>query len=511
MVIAAALALWLLADVVGEGGEPASARLVPRLIDEPPARIEIERPGARTIALERAEGGWQLRAPIEGPANPDAVRALLGALELLESRRAAERELEHERGRVRLTWPDGGASELIVGGPAAGGALAWVGRAGESAIHAVDAHGAGELLAELEALRGRQPFARLGAVRAIEVELGAGASGRLELAPPRLILAGGAVPADDAAARQLAAAARTLAIARFAAEPAAPGPRARIAVTGSDGAASIEVDGACGGGQLHVESELGAGCVPGAELEALQAIATAPAALLDRQLAPSGALERVELSRGSERLSLELGPEQQDAARRWADELAATLGGEVAPAPGGEPIASARLTGGGETRRLALFRDGERLLLRRGDEPVAFVAGADALELLSPAPDRFRDLTLLRAERTWIRELAWRRDGQLVARWRRGELLEDWRDAAGEPVDAARVERAAAALAPLRAASAGAEPPGERALDLEIELADPLGGEPQRRRFRLAGCAIQPAGDTVWYQLDAQRCRALAP
>src|SRR5690606_10762330 len=135
----------------------------------------------------------------------------------------------------------------------------------------------------------------------------------------------------------------------------------------------------------------------------------APETLVDRQVVAGGAIEMVALGADAKRIERAITDAERDGADRWRAALEAAVSGELAPAPSTPPIATATVTtAGAPPQTLRLYRGAGGLLLRRDDEPVALVATDAARNLLEPAAaSRFRDLRLLAADPSTVREIRW--------------------------------------------------------------------------------------------------------
>lgn len=77
LVLLALAALLALAVYLGRTQTPPKAPLTP-LAPETIREIQIEHLGAETIRLEKADGAWQLRAPVQARADAFEVNAVLG-------------------------------------------------------------------------------------------------------------------------------------------------------------------------------------------------------------------------------------------------------------------------------------------------------------------------------------------------------------------------------------------------------------------------------------------------
>ncbi|MBC7173805.1 MAG: DUF4340 domain-containing protein, partial [Polyangiaceae bacterium] len=111
--------LWALSrrDAPSTSSEGASAEL-PTLERDSITTLEITRPGAETIRLEKAAGAWRITAPLESAVEESTVNTALDKLSSLEARGiAATREANHgalevdaERGTHVIAF--GGEEEL---------------------------------------------------------------------------------------------------------------------------------------------------------------------------------------------------------------------------------------------------------------------------------------------------------------------------------------------------------------------------------------------------------------
>lgn len=512
--IAATLALVLVLDPCGQAPAPATDRLVPELAAGPPERVALERPGEPTVELEAGSDGWSIVAPLAAPADPAAVRGMLGALELLAPQRRRPGQgrdealgLASPRAIVRLAWPGGGARVLAIGSPAAGGGSTWLGIEGDA--FAIPAHAAREIAPTLGSLRRRAVAAPAGAPQAIELAR-EGRRGRLELAPTaRVALEGGTARADPAAAAAIAGALRRLELS-FGRRVAGDAGAARLHIEGSAGAAELEVTGRCEGGALAVRTSIGDGCVPEGALDPFGAVAADPGALVDRRPLPAAEWTSIELSRGGAREVVAIGASRRAAAAAWTEALADAVSGELVAVPEGPPIASAVARAGETAHVLHLLDAGDRVALRRDDEPIALAASRELVQLLDPDAGHFEERVPLPVDPTQIRALTWRRGERELARWTRGAILEAWSDRSGASV-AGRAGRAIEALtSPAGLGGRAADQP-EATL---VALVAPLAGEaaPEEVAFELAaGCRLRRQGARRWLVLEDAACAALTP
>lgn len=140
------------------------------LLRDAATRIEIQRRGV-TIVLERAaDASWRLRQPVDAPADPAAVQAILGALRNLrftaaidpkngEAEAADPYGLHPPRLIVRL-WLGARQHEFVVGRSVKGRSAAeketYIRRAGERRVLLVNEEHIAPLDVEPDALRARE-------------------------------------------------------------------------------------------------------------------------------------------------------------------------------------------------------------------------------------------------------------------------------------------------------------------------------------------------------------------
>jgi hypothetical protein len=111
---AAGAFIWLYERQTLSSGEleQRRGRLLERFVRARCEKLEIQRGGTTvTLVRERAEGEegelgvWHLRAPVDAPADEEAVSALLGALEWMDDRREFRGISQADRARMGLDRP----------------------------------------------------------------------------------------------------------------------------------------------------------------------------------------------------------------------------------------------------------------------------------------------------------------------------------------------------------------------------------------------------------------------
>lgn len=121
-------------------------------VDEIPVeqvdRLELERPGAPTLAFVRSADGWSQSAPFAHPADAAAIRMVIDAFASLESTRAVDPSsldpearvalgMDPARARVTVAWP-GGSRTVVLGRRTVAG-RAWARVDGRADAASVDA------------------------------------------------------------------------------------------------------------------------------------------------------------------------------------------------------------------------------------------------------------------------------------------------------------------------------------------------------------------------------------
>ena len=149
---AVAVAAWLSVrarPAASEGRVVRQAVFAPGEIPvEQVDRLELERPGAPTLAFERGSDGWSQSRPFVHPADAAAIRMVIDALASLESTRAVDPAtldpearvalgLDPARARVTVAWP-GGARTVVLGRRTVAG-RAWARVDGRAEAASVDA------------------------------------------------------------------------------------------------------------------------------------------------------------------------------------------------------------------------------------------------------------------------------------------------------------------------------------------------------------------------------------
>lgn len=518
--LAVVLAAALVVDHAAEDPPAVDRRLVPEASTAAIVSVEIRRPGEPAIAIARRPGGTlAITQPIETLVSADAAADLVGTLEQLAYRRhVAGRRTGTPRATVIVTNASGAAVELAIGPEIDATGQAWVSRADRPGSFAVDRHSARVLARGVDDLRSRAVVAGDPA-----------AATRIELAPrgaaPITVLArgamvdigqAGAVAMDRAAAGELAAALGALQFERFvAARPPGP-PELSIVVTAERGGQRIDVGGACPDEPALrvVSAPGGVGCVDAATVAALGALAARARGLWETRFAGEAtAVARVALTVGRRRVE---GDGDDPGVRGWLRDVDAAAGDPEATwieRPRADAAGSIELTdAGGAARRIDLFAvTGGAFALSRPGEAVARVVPAATARRFEPVSWQFRDRRMLARDPTEVRRITIRDRGAVTAELSRGELVGEWRAAAGA-VDPAAADAMAAALAQLEAVELADLAPAQRSIrTLEIALDAAPGLPTGESRSLTIGerCWAQLDRDAVAFLVAEEPCRAL--
>jgi Domain of unknown function (DUF4340) len=548
---AMALAALLVIDLVSSREAPtAGARIVPewdaRAIravrierdGAPPVRIERLRPSAAGAGTEKASGsgsetgtgsgaGWGIRIPGRRepvPADPGAVRDLLGTIEILSAIRRDEAAL----GAPALTLVierDGAAPiRLLVGGAAPGPTdRVWLARADRSGRFLVDGYAVRALDVDLDDLREHRPF-RGRTAAATRIELGpSGGATALSGPPWRVELPGGRAAADPRAVSELLEQLDHLRVDRYL-RPPAGAPTRLIAVEARAGRTELAQRGPCPGGAALIDTPAGSGC---ARLPpALHEPVRDPERLVDRRLVATSIedVTAIRLERGGRDIAVSRA-DAPDALRGWLARWRDAAAGPLEPAARlSAPLAAVDIeVEGGARERLTVSRTGDgRLAARRDGEPVALVLHDWADSHLDPSPHRFRPLDLLAVEPSALRAATARRSGRVIEAIERGQTLEEWRAASGAAVPLTAVEPLRQAVGFLRAESFSAPAarpvhglsPPRRTVELVFDP-PPGADKPLRHTIEIGAPAGQNAcyarldRDPTVFELAASRCAAL--
>ncbi|MFM8818286.1 MAG: hypothetical protein ACKOHI_10535, partial [Phycisphaerales bacterium] len=154
---AVAVAAWLAVRARPAASEGRVVRQPLFAVDEIPVeqvdRLELERPGAPTLAFVRSAEGWSQSTPFAHPADAAAIRMVIDAFASLESTRAVDPAsldpearvslgLDPARARVTVAWPGGSRTVVLGRRTVAGRAWARVDGRGDAAsvdagLHAI--------------------------------------------------------------------------------------------------------------------------------------------------------------------------------------------------------------------------------------------------------------------------------------------------------------------------------------------------------------------------------------
>ena len=518
LALVAALNALLLGALVADFAAPPPPRPSPRLFPElaggAPEAIEVR--GGEPFVATRRGRRWELLTG--GEADARALGDVVGALELLRSRRRAPGRgrdaalgLADPRATLTLTLA-GRSQKLRFGRPAGDGASVWVGLGDDA--HAVDAALADAVLPKASEVRPQHPLAALADAQPLAIELAGG--GRWTLRGRVLEVAGGTLRLDVSGELALRDALRELSVARYLTPGEAadedqdlePSGGERIATFSGGGERVVFVrDGRCEADEVALyrgtEGVCAAAAATATVMEAAQL-----SRLAERDLVPLAAA--LEVAQGGERARLD-SLEAQRAFDRWLGELAAAREGELAPV-GPERLEIARIRTPLGEERWHLSRDRRGFILSLGDAPLGERVAEGAAVLMAPQPGRFGSLELVRAEPTAIAAVELAVAGRVRSRWRRGELLGEWRTIPSGEFGSAEIEAAIALLADLRGERrlAGADFKAGRTLRLRLE---PAVGPPSLLELDIGsaatGCAVRRRGKTDSYSLTATRCRRL--
>ena len=512
--IAAALAALVIIDLAAPEPEPPAHRIVPEWSAAAVRAIRIERAGESLVLQRTAPGtpgeGWTLRLPDRAvPADPAAVRDLLGTVDMLAAIRRDPGPVEPAL--TLVIERDGGPPiRLLVADPSGATDRVWLARDGTSGRFLIDGYAARALAPAADALRERRPL-RGRVDGATRIEAGAA----ILTGSWMVQLPGGAARADRDRVEQLLLWASRARIERFA-DQAQTAPPVRLLIDARAGRTEIVFHGACGPGMRLADTPLGRGCMPFDE-----SLLAPPEAWVDRDLVgtPIDGVARLRLTEGSRAITVERA-DSPDALRAWLARWREAAAGPVVDIDG-TPVATVELELDGGKQRLTILRAGTRLAARREGEPVALLLHPWAAAHLDPAPHRFRSLDLLPHEPTALRAAIARRGATIIESIERGDTLEEWRTRPSSVVIPAALEslrEAAGFLAAVRFESARARPadglsPPRRTVELVF---DPAPGKdaPVRHTIEIGaatagGCHARLDRDPAVFELGAERCAAL--
>lgn len=422
------------------------AALVPGLDARAVTAVELARPGEPTIAIAIHGGVARVTAPSAGAADPIAVRDLLSAIATARVDRWSRGADGWRRAglataplTVRVIHARGDAT-IALGAPLSATGQRWVGVPPDR-VALVPAWVGRALDRRLDELRVRRGFATT-------------APTGVELHGPGLdlVLAGTAlVRRDDGVSVRLAPARRAVLIAALGAlvltrfdDGVRGDPIGTIRVLGGAAPAELAWFGPCPGAAdaVQVEATIGVGCVARAALDEVVAAATAaaaPAALSPQPLDGTAALARLAVTRDGRTveavrhgatwsLLADGGERAADPAVIDALDRALALPAVVRPvAATDDPRRAARwqiTTTDGETQAWQVWRDADRVAIRRGDEPAVLELTADARAAATAAGAGLRDRALVRLDP--LRVAAIRATGVAPASLVRGELIGEW-------------------------------------------------------------------------------------
>lgn len=421
-----------------------SGQVLRRFVRDRVDHVELVRGDGAPIVFDREReeddelgdslGTWTLSAPIEAPADDDAVDSFLSALEWLDARRTLEGIAPDDRARMGLDEPRfvvrfrvmDEEVALRVGSEAPTGDGVYAAVEGEDRAYVVGTDFVESIDHDVDHFRDKDLFAGFFGAGATAITVsGGGPEIRLEKTGPRWHVRAPVVGfADDGLADRLVRAIRDLRATRFVSEAAdeleargldAPWREVRVTEDEGDGA-RLRVGEACG--EHEDERYAIAGddgpvvCVLSSDVQALE---LRPETLRETALLPLGddAIERIEagdvtLRRGETSWEMVSGGDAQpadDAAiAAWLGSLrAATVRRFEALDAGDHGVGDATVTFHRSDDEAALALrlgdvDDEGAWVRRGDEAAHVLVDAEAAALLRPEPLRFRATALASAE-----------------------------------------------------------------------------------------------------------------
>ena len=504
--LAAVAALLLVSLVAGERdrGGTAAERVVPDFDQDAITGLEIRRSDEQAVRLERGDdGGFAMTSPRRVAADPRAVGDLLGALEMVAVQRRGEagRELGEPDAELRVEFSGERRMSLAIGDEIEISDQVWMARGEE--VFLVEGHYARALAPSATDLADGRPLREVAEATALTVETDRGRL-EIELGPPAfVVLPEGRARADSEAVRDVVRAVRELEFELDAEKASAGGPASEggvpaaaaslaIAAEGED--AWFEVVGACGGG-ARVVTSAGRGCADAGDVAAVAELADEPEALVLppfarawREVGSDGAITAIDVKRGDESLELRRedggfsGPGGRVSPARVRELLRKLAERTGEPRPifanggaehaGGAPAATGRpaiaielIREGGDDEVIHMVRGDGSWLAARADEPVAFTLRGDASELITATEHDFEPRALVTREPHALRSLRRTRpgapaahDAEVIAR---GQLIGEYevKRPAGRVLRGAATERAASAIARLRASRFASERP----------------------------------------------------
>lgn len=408
------------------------------VLGEGDERIELERvaSGEADAAPVGSVGNWRVVHPMTVDADQEAVDNLLSSIDWLERRRVVEERgavsqesfgLREPRARatIRLRGRD---VTLLVGGDAPGESVYLAIAGQDDRVLVVDHEFLGDVSLEVGQVRDKRlSHIRVPAAEALRV------SGRFHVvreAPMRWELQTPVeMRADTVAVENLIRELERLRATRFVADDvddeglgryglASPRREVTVRLQGEEGATTIRVGAACEGhdGELYATA-YGTGTVACVPEDLLEALSVDPDSLRDLRLTRLrlSAVDGITVLRGGREVDLSRAGEgwrvggddgmaaDSEAVEDFLDALrdgvAESVEGDLDAAglAGDEPAADAEVRlrlveeegGGAEILRFEI--SGERVLARRGSEPVALVLPAAFAESLSVEAIGFRD------------------------------------------------------------------------------------------------------------------------
>ncbi|HKE19493.1 MAG TPA: hypothetical protein VKB80_31665 [Kofleriaceae bacterium] len=458
------------------------------------------------------------------PADPSAVRDLLGTIELLSAIRRDDGDIGAARLTLVIEREAAPPIRLLIAARAPGPTdRVWLARADRAGRFLVDGYAARALDLDADALRDHRPF-RGRTAGASRFELGPGDAPTVLSGPPwRVELPGGAARADPAAVQDLLDQLDRLRIDQFVSQPAQP-PTRLLALDARVGRSELSRRGSCTGGASLVDTPAGFGCarLPATLIDA----SSDPRRLIDRRLvgASVGDVIALHLGRGGRTIDVQRAS-SRDALRDWLERWRGAAEGPLVPAPDdAPPVATVELElEGGARERVTVSRAaGGRLAARRDGEPVALLLHPWADPHLDPAAYHFRSLDLLSYEPSSLRAATARRAGRVVEAIERGDTMEEWRSpSTGAAVPLPAVEALRQAVGFLRAERFAAPEarevhglsPPRRTVELVFDpppgAADPLRHILQIGAPTSGGCFARLDSDPVVFEVSAARCAAV--
>lgn len=503
-------------------------RIVPEYDQAQLAAVTVTHADGHAVEVRRtADGDFDLAG---GVADDEAVRALLGTIDLLSYRRrapaaeSAERGFDTPNAVVRIELTSGARIELRVGARSGAGDLVWLARADRAEHYLVDGYAARHLARRVDDLRSRR-VVDADSVTGVEIYRG----------DDKLVFSGtdermsvhldGRVRADAGVVARMVKDLRMLRIVRFAdADGDADDAPLSIRVVGSGGVQDVGVFGACGENLRSVASPVGHGCVDNDRILSLTQLLDDRADLVERRLfvgrIAAIAAGDVDLTAAGGSWKINEAPADPDAVGEWIDAVNRAATGETTAAAGQRLFDITITYAAGDPDTVHIARAGGRLLARRAGDDRSLVLASDSVLATPPDPGRFRSRQLILMQPTSVRELISLRGTTIVEHLTRGDLIGDWNiEAGGATVVAAAARAARDELARLRAGRF--LPPGtplSPRVTIEVAFDPPPVGdstEPLRHRVHVGdttktgGCRARLDDDEAIFELGADACAAL--